>query len=223
MASPELTADAAWASRYASWETVGNSGIGNFVLGAGYFIQDLVGGNAALAQTIVAVIVISFAATTLDTAARIQRFCLGELGTSVGVPALGNRYLGSLIAVIPAGLLAIFTEGPKGPGSGGFILWPIFGTTNQMIGAVTLILLFLYLRRAKRPTWPILIPMIFLLVMTTTAGVMNLVRELGQGTMNLPVVVFGFLFLLLEFLILIETVRVLRRPLAPPSSPGTSP
>lgn len=211
LATPELSAGAAWAGKYSDWTAVGNSGIGNFVVGAGYFIQDLVGGNAALAQTIVAVIVISFAATTLDTAARIQRFCLGELGSSLGAPVLKNRYVGSLIAVIPAGLLAIFTEGPKGPGSGGFILWPIFGTTNQMIGAVTLILLFLYLRRAKRPTWPILVPMIFLLVMTTTAGIMNLTAELGRDSLNLPVVIFGALFLLLEFLILVETVLVLRR------------
>ena len=197
-----------WSERYTtSFVEVGNSGIRNFVDGAAKFLDPLLFGETALAATVVAVIVISFAATTLDTAARIQRFCLGELGASFGLKAFRNRFLGAAVAVIPAGLLAIFTEGPKGPGSGGFVLWPLFGTTNQLIGAITLLVLFIYLKTRERPLLPIALPMIFLFVMTTVAGVMGLEKQIAAG--NWLVVVFGVLFLLLEVLILVEAALTL--------------
>ena len=205
-----LGSTAEWHTRYADWKTVATSGIGNFVEGAGTIVKPIVFGDVELAKTIVAVIVISFAATTLDTAARIQRFCLGELGGAFGVPQLKNRFVGSAVAVIPAAILAIFTDGGKGLGSGGFILWPLFGTTNQLVGGLTLLLLIGHLRSRERPVWAIAIPMVFLVLMTTTAGVMNLEQQLSAATKNWPVIVFGILFLLLEVLMFVEAVRVFR-------------
>ena len=85
--------------------------------------------------------------------------------------------------------------------------------------SVTLILLFVYLKRAKRPLLPVAIPMVFLVVMTTIAGVMNLTREFQRPEWNPPVVIFGTLFLLLEALILIEAGRTLfGRRAAPPAA-----
>ena len=206
-----LGSTAEWHARYADWKVVATSGIGNFVEGAGNLVQPIVFGDLALAKTIVAVIVISFAATTLDTAARIQRFCLGELGGAFDVPILKNRFVGSAIAVLPAAALAIFTDGGKGPGSGGFILWPLFGTTNQLVGGLTLLLLVVHLKTRKRPVWAVAIPMVFLVVMTTVAGVMNLHGQLTSDTKNWPVIVFGTLFLLLEALMFVEAIKTLRR------------
>jgi carbon starvation protein len=203
--SAGLGSTAEWHAHYDSWKDVGNSGIVNFVQGASTFLGPLVGGDVELARTVVAVIVISFAATTLDTAARIQRFCLAELGASWRIRAFENRYLAGAVAVLPAALLAIFTDGGRGPGSGGFILWPVFGTTNQLIGAITLILLFFHLRTRKRPVLPIVIPLVFLLVMTTVAGVMGLEDQIRKE--NWIVVTFGGLFLLLEALVCLEAVR----------------
>ena len=204
-----------WHEHYADWKVVATKGIANFVEGAGNLVQPIVFGDLALAKTIVAVIVISFAATTLDTAARIQRFCLGEVGGAFHVPVLKNRFVGSAIAVLPAAALAIFTDGGKGPGSGGFILWPLFGTTNQLVGGLTLLLLVVHLRRRRRPVWSIVIPMVFLVVMTTVAGVMNLQGQLAAETKNWPVIVFGVLFLLLEALMAFEAIKTLRSRPAP--------
>jgi len=187
-------------------ELGGMAAIRNFVDGAATFLDAIPFMDYGLSQVVVAVIVISFAATTLDTAARIQRFCLAELGSSFGITALANRYVGTAVAVVPAAFLAIFTRAPGKPaGSGGAILWPLFGTTNQLIGAITLLILFLYLRLKKRPTLPVLIPLVFLVVMTTIAGVMGLVAQIQQG--NWLVVAFGALFLLLEVLVFVEAGR----------------
>ena len=204
-----LGSAAEWHAQYADWQQVGNLGITHFVTGASRLLDPLLMGDTQLAQTVIAVIVISFAATTLDTAARIQRFCLTELGEAFGVRALRNRYLATTLAVVPAALLALLTDGGKGIGSGGFILWPVFGTTNQLIGALTLLVLYVVLRRAGRPRLVILLPLVFLLLMTTWAGVEGLVAESRRG--NVVVVTFGALFLALEALVLFEGLRALRR------------
>ena len=95
----------------------------------------------------------------------------------------------------------------KGLGSGGFILWPLFGTTNQLVGGLTLLVLIVHLKTRKRPVWPVAIPMVFLVLMTTVAGVMNLHGQITAETKNWPVIVFGALFLLLEALIFIEAIK----------------
>ena len=88
-----------------------------------------------------AVLVISFAATTLDTATRIQRFILNEFGKATKVKILSNRYIATLIAIIPAVLMAFWNitdPGSGGTRQAGWVLWPIFGASNQMLAALTL-------------------------------------------------------------------------------------
>lgn len=225
----EVTEGGTTVLRAWDWETLGGMvAIRNFVDGAATFLGPLLdplGASGRLAHTVVAVIVISFAATTLDTAARIQRFCLAELGGSLRIGALRHRSVATAVAVVPAAALAVFTEAPgKGPGSGGAILWPVFGTTNQLIGAITLLLLFVHLRARGRPAWPVLLPLVFLVVMTTVAGVMGLVEQVRLG--NGLVVGFGALFLALEVLVFAEAgARWVRRPRSPaaPAAPGAPP
>jgi carbon starvation protein len=216
--SAGLGSTAEWHESYGSWQKVGTSGIGYFVKGAATFLSPLVAGDLDLARTVVAVIVISFAATTLDTAARIQRFCLAEFGSSLGWSILRNRYVSSAIAVVPAGILAIFTDGGKGPGSGGFILWPVFGTTNQLIGGITLLLLFFHLRARKKPVWVVVVPLVFLVVMTSIAGVMGLIDQVEKQ--NWIVVCFGGLFLLLQVLVFTEAGKRWRQDRARRGSEG---
>src|SRR5690606_36575556 len=97
-----------------------------------------------LAQTLMAVLVISFAATSLDTATRIQRLVLAELGAAVRFKPLENRYVATVAALVPA-LVLVFWEIPDPHGGqatqAGWVLWPIFGASNQMLAALTLMVL----------------------------------------------------------------------------------
>jgi len=125
-------------------------------------------------DTLISVIVISFAATSLDTATRVQRLILGELGTAYEIKALKNKYVGVLLAVVPALLLALFAEAPgKGLGSGGFLLWPLFGATNQLVAGLTLLVVTMYLWKTGRSVIYTLIPMVFLVLMTIASMVWN--------------------------------------------------
>jgi carbon starvation protein len=164
-------ADLNWSVYYDSWAHASGNKAAAFVLGGGALIESL-GISPALAKTLMAVLVISFAATTLDTATRIQRFILAELGSALKITILKNRVVATITAIIPAVLL-VFTN-VEDPATGvvkqtGWVLWPIFGASNQMLAALTLMVLTLYFWQRKKPILPLLIPMIFILLITISS------------------------------------------------------
>ena len=162
-----------WLTHYETWDLAAKGGITNFVNGASTFL-DALHIPTVFGDTLISVIVISFAATSLDTAARVQRLILGELGTAYEIKPLKNRYVGAILAVVPALLLALLAEAPgKGLGSGGFLLWPLFGATNQLVAGLTLLIATIYLWKTGRPVIYTLIPMVFLIVMTIAAMIWN--------------------------------------------------
>lgn len=162
-----------WLIHYETWDQATKSGIINFVHGSSTFL-DALHIPSVFGDTLISVIVISFAATSLDTATRIQRLILGELGTAYKIKPLKNRYVGAFLAVVPALLLALLAQAPaKGLGSGGFLLWPLFGATNQLVAGLTLLVATIYLWKTGRPVIYTLIPMVFLIIMTIAAMIWN--------------------------------------------------
>jgi carbon starvation protein len=168
-------ANLSWNIYYDTWAHATTNKATAFVLGGGALIQSL-GFSPILAQTITAVLVISFAATTLDTATRIQRFILGEVGEAIEFSILKNRYVATLIAILPA--LALTFWNIYDPLSGqstkaGWILWPIFGASNQMLAALTLMMLSIYFWKKDKPVLPLVIPFILITITTLSALVLN--------------------------------------------------
>ena len=133
-----------------------------------------------------AVFVASFAGTTLDTATRIQRYVIGELGNSLKLPALSNRWTGTAIAVGTALILA-FATGADGKGA--LKLWPLFGAVNQTLAALALIIITLYLKGRGGLKWMIAgLPAIFMSVMTIWAVIMNQFKFGSAHNMLLQVI-----------------------------------
>ena len=173
--------DLNWSVYYDTWAHASGNKASAFVLGGGALLTSI-GLSEPLANTLMAVLVISFAATTLDTATRIQRFILNEFGKATKVEILSNRYIATLIAIIPAVLMAFWNI--TDPGSGvirqaGWVLWPIFGASNQMLAALTLMVLTLYYWQKKKPFLPLLIPMLVIMVVTLSALLANAVKFYG--------------------------------------------
>ena len=83
---------AEWSGHYASWGAASglSAKLEAFVSGSATFVSSL-GIPMASARTFIAVMVIAFAATSLDTGARIQRLVIGELAATYGVKPLTNR------------------------------------------------------------------------------------------------------------------------------------
>ena len=197
---------AAWKSHYSSWSTAGSmdAKIGSFVNGGAYFLKEGLMLPDGFGTTLIAVIVISFAATTLDTSTRIQRYITTELGEMYNIKILTNRFVAAAIAAFTP-LILIF----GGEGLSWKRLWPIFGATNQMLAGLSLLVLSVYLFRKGRKTIFTLAPMIFLIIMTSTAMVLSLKDFIKSGNWILSIL--SVILLSFSVWIILEAVTVIRK------------
>ncbi|MEE8191675.1 MAG: carbon starvation protein A [Gemmatimonadales bacterium] len=196
-----------WHAHYGSWASASSGATAAFVSGVGVLAEGI-GIPRNVAVIFAAVVVISFAATTMDTGVRLQRYIISELGAQYNVKVAQNRWVATFVAIVACAVLALGLD----RGAGGMRLWPLFGTTNQLTGAVTLLVITLFLIRLRRPIWVTAIPMVFLLFMTTWAMVLNLARYYTDSQAVLLAV--GGAIFVLELWLVLEAVGALHRALA---------
>ncbi|MFD1361542.1 carbon starvation CstA family protein [Lentibacillus salinarum] len=153
---------------YSSFTTANEIGLNTFVEGAGALASGLAI-PPDIAATIVSIIVVSFAATSLDTSVRLMRYIISELGIEYNVPAFSKMHVATSVAVISSAILVLLPEGSRGFGSGGYLLWPLFGTSNQLLAGISLLLVSIWLKKRGSNYLITLIPMIFLMFMTLWA------------------------------------------------------
>lgn len=187
-----LTGEAAWASRYATWSAGLGPLVATFVDGSANLLKTLAV-PAGVAVALMGVFVASFAATTLDTACRLQRYVVQELaralrpedrrangrgaGLGLGVAAwrrvcdgLSDKHGATLFAVFTALAMAAIPGSGQAwswstAGAGGLLLWPLFGATNQLLSGLSFLVVTFYLWRRGVAVWFFVLPMIFMLVM----------------------------------------------------------
>jgi len=196
-----------WHNHYASWGAANglSAKINAFVNGSSHFIAGW-GLPESVGQTLMAVLIISFAATSLDTACRIQRYIIGEVGESLKIKTFGNRYFSSAIAVGSAFILMFSSEG----GKGGLAIWPLFGATNQMLAGLTLILITTYLYKNGKSTLAFLIPTIFVLVITTGGLGLNIQQFLFEKE-NIFLGIVAVVLLLAQIWIIFEAAILFKK------------
>ncbi|HEX6325058.1 MAG TPA: carbon starvation protein A [Jiangellaceae bacterium] len=164
-----------WEELYPDFATASGGAVGNFVNGIAAFANNL-GVELGLAATFAAVVVISFAATTMDTGVRLQRYIVQEIATIIGWKTVArNLTLAGLIGITLPLLLALM-PGSTDQGFAFGTLWRLFGTTNQLTAGLALAVIAVWVTRNRRNPAAALVPMAFLLVMTVWA----LIIQLGQ-------------------------------------------
>ncbi|HVL99452.1 MAG TPA: carbon starvation protein A [Egibacteraceae bacterium] len=159
---------AVYAERYADFGAASAGGLGYFTEGVGRFVTSF-GIPAEIGAIFAAVVVVSFAATTLDTGVRLQRYVIQEMAETAGFrPLARNIWAATVLAVLVPLALALV----PGEGDAGFTfgrLWRLFGTTNQLMAGLALAVVATWVvKRRRNPAAP-LVPLIFLLTMTTWA------------------------------------------------------
>lgn len=156
-----------WQQHYSSWGEAQGLGLKMkaFIDGSGYFLSQI-GVPLELAKAFVALVAISFALTTLDSATRLLRFNIAEMSETAGARVLSNRYLSSLLAVVTIGFFAFYRIDGE---PAALALWQLFGTTNQIMGTLTLLTVTLYLMQRGRNYWFTAIPMLFMIITTVVA------------------------------------------------------
>jgi len=155
--------------------------VSQFINGGGILLQEF-GFDASAARSIVVILFVSFAATTLDTGMRIQRMLLSEFGRYMLTSAekstmcegllpiirpiswcLTNIFMSGLIAIVPAVILAN-TETVSS-------LWNLFGATNQLVAALSMTTIAIYIATSSQNVgncyWVLYgIPAFFVIIMT---------------------------------------------------------
>ncbi|EGN74258.1 carbon starvation protein, predicted membrane protein [Idiomarina sp. A28L] len=176
LALAAIIAACAGFATFGDWQAVyhsfGQGGVNAFVAGGASIISEGIGLSENLAQTLLTVMAVLFAGTTMDTGLRLQRYIFQEWGSIYNISWMQRVVPATLLAVGACLLLAFGAGGADG--SGGLTIWPLFGTTNQLLAGLTLLVITVMLVRYGRPMYVTLIPLIFLLVMTVAALVLQL-------------------------------------------------
>ena len=193
-----------WAQHYAKWGSANDLSekMRAFIDGTAVFINSM-GIPLELAQAFIALVAVSFALTSLDSGTRLLRYNIEEIAGSIGVSALGRRYPASIVAVALIGFFA-FYEIQGEPA--GLALWSLFGSTNQVLGALTLLTITIYLRQRGRNYRYTFFPMAFMLVVTLIAMVINLDKYWRGGQLLLAFVAAS-IFLLSIWLVVEAVLR----------------
>jgi len=157
-----------WEAMYSSF---GAGSLTAFVQGGGAILAGGFGLPEDLGATLLAVMAILFAATTMDTGLRLQRFVVQEAAEIAGFRL--NVLVGTLVAL---GCCLALAFGAGADGTGGMVIWPLFGTTNQLLAGLTLSIISVILIRQGRSAWFTAVPLAFLLSMSVYA----LLVQLGQ-------------------------------------------
>ena len=173
-----------------------------FIDGGANFLTS-VGLPLKFAIAVMAVLVASFAATTLDTATRLQRYVLQEMGASLRIQPLTNKYVATGLAVGVAVAIALGVG--KSPGTGGLVLWPLFGATNQVLAGLALTVAAFYLARRSKPLAAVAIPAMVMMVMPAWAMTYDLVVN-WIPERNWTLIAFGIGILSLQVWMAIEAL-----------------
>lgn len=200
----------------ADWQAVytafGNGSLSAFVNGGANILASGTGMDVGVAATLLTVMAALFAGTTMDTGLRLQRYIFQEWGEIYQQKWLTRPLPATLLAVASCLLLAFGAGGADG--SGGLLIWPLFGTTNQLLAGLTLLVITIMLVKRGRPAIYTLAPLIFLLVMTLYALLIQLKSFYDQSDwflLGLDLVV-----LVAALLVTLECAAALKRAFSAP-------
>ena len=137
----------------------------------------------------------AFILTTLDTATRITRYLTQELFK------IKNRFAATIVVVALAGWLGLSGQWNE--------IWPIFGSANQLIAALTLIVITSWFLSRRKVFLYTLIPMLFMLATASGALILKIIEY--SGTKDVLLLVISVVLLILAGFVLFEAIVAIRR------------
>lgn len=161
-----------------------------------------------LATVFMTMCVSALALTSLDSVARIGRMSFQELfyGDTTDTETMGpvqkvltNKYFATVITLFFGYLLTL----------GGYNnVWPLFGSANQLLAALVLIALAVFLKTTGRTGWTLYIPMFVMLAVTFTALVQKIIALVGNVVNGKATFLVDGLQLIVAILLMILGVLV---------------
>lgn len=147
----------------------------------------------------------AFILTTLDTATRISRYVFQEL-IVLNLNSFLNRVIATLISlVLPIILLNIKIKDISGNVVSCWrVIWPLFGSTNQLLAALVLLVIFLWMKKQNYKNNNLLflvLPMVFMLFMTLSALIYTIYIKTSQFLFDITIFIATILLFLAIFVI----------------------
>jgi len=186
-------------------QKIGTEGpIALFSQGIGNVIHSL-GISATHGTTFTALAVSAFVLTSLDTATRLARFAFQEFfSPKTGEPPSilnTSRYIGTLVTVALSAILALSGQWK--------IIWPIFGSANQLLAALALLAVTLWMMNRKRKTSIFVIPMVIMFLITLSALATLVWNNYFKGNYALAIV--GTALFVLAFILVFEAACSIKK------------
>jgi len=172
-----------------------------FAVSTGRLVHYSLGIPAAPGSIIGILMVEGFVVTTLDSAVRLNRYIFEEFWRRIfkDVPAICKKFwFNSGLAVILMFALAV-SNGYK-------LIWPVFGASNQLLAALTLIAVTVWLNMAGKKSWFTLIPAV-IMVVTTIAALLYYLFARYIPTFNVVLIITDLVLLILSVGVIIQSVK----------------
>ncbi|MDD5129026.1 MAG: carbon starvation protein A [Candidatus Omnitrophica bacterium] len=146
----------------------------------------------------------TFILTTLDTATRLGRYIFQEF---FNIEAKGSRYIATVATLfLPAIFVLINLRDTGGNIVPAWkIIWPVFGATNQLLAGLALMVVGVWLRKKGKPSWFVVLPMIFMMAMTLWS-LFIIILQYKFSLLGL----IGAILLFLSVFLILEAVEILR-------------
>jgi carbon starvation protein len=171
------------------------SGKGNWMLafsrGFGNITSHIPFLTAPLATVFAMVMLNAFILTTLDTSVRIARFIFTEALFPQN-KFLSNKYVATFLTLLPVVYLGWAGSWKK--------IWPVFGACNQLIAALTFLVIMGYFLRQKKPIIYLIIPAAFMLITSGAALIVKSKEFYKAGNYSLFGITVALLILVVVFL-----------------------
>lgn len=178
-----------------------SEGIANFMMSFGI--------PFSVGKTFTSLAISAFALTSLDTATRLGRFIFQEFfdttnpdekesKKSTNKNPITNMYISTIITVVCSGLLAVM---------GYEKIWPIFGSANQLLAAIALMAIAIWLANSKKSFKEFIIPIIFMFIVTIVSLCLNIKANIG---VNYALVIIAVLLLILALILIKEAISFIK-------------
>lgn len=160
-----------------------------------------------IGKTFISLAISAFALTSLDTATRLGRFIFQEFFDTNGLNnkeatkanPLSNMYVSTTITVVCSGLLAVM---------GYEKIWPIFGSANQLLAAIALMAIAIWLANSNKSFKEFIIPIIFMFIVTIVSLCFNIKANIG---VNYALVIIAVLLLVLAIILIKEAIMFIKK------------
>lgn len=179
-----------------------------FSTGIGQFAS-LIGIDPTLGMRLGAIAINSFLLTSLDTATRLTRYQIQEL-SNMKI----NKYIATIIAVVAA-LALVFSPAhdPAGnPIPAWSAIWPVFGAANQMVAALALLAVAVWVIRALKKSATFLVAPFWFMIFTTAAALLLMIKNSLSGVHpNYLLAGMSVILIVLAVMLVAQALKVMKK------------